>query len=94
MGKPIPSTAVFDRRIWTDRLIQIYVGIVGVSRDNAVLRPSDERGLMDSETGRGFLFRQHSSISKSIVTLAERVSVDQISNPQRGEASIALAAPR
>ena len=76
INKPVPSTGVFGRWVRSSRLIEVCVAIVGVPRDDAVLHPTDKRGLMDSEMCRGFPFRQHPSISKTFVARAEPVTVD------------------
>jgi hypothetical protein len=80
IDEAIPSTAVFDRRIRSDRLIEVGVIIVGVPDDDAVLGPSSQRLFMYSKAVRHFLFRQHSSISKSLVAWAKPITVDQVSD--------------
>jgi hypothetical protein len=65
-----------------------------VSHDDAVLDPTNEGGLMDSEMCCRFLFRQHTPLSKAVVARAEPVTVDQIGDPQCGEASLGLPVSR
>jgi len=80
IDEAIPSTAVFDRRIRSNRLIEVGVIIVGVPDDDAVLGPSSQRVFMYSKAVRHLLFRQHSSISKSLVAWAKPITVDQVSD--------------
>src|ERR1700686_2004198 len=68
------------------------MAVMGVSCDDAVLRPAHDRVRMDSETGCRLLFCQHSSVSKAIVARTEPILMDKIGDPQIGETS--LAPPR
>ena len=48
IGEPVPTAALFERRVRTWRFIQIRMGVVGMPRDEAVLGPPDQRTLVDS----------------------------------------------
>jgi transposase len=80
--EPVPSTAVLDRWLGPRCLIQVRMGVVGVSRYETMLHPSDERGFVDSEACRGFGFRQHSLVSQAVVSGAEPVLVGEIGDAQ------------
>ncbi len=63
--------------------------IVGVPRDETVLRPADNSRFMDVEASGRFRCRQHAAVAKSVVARAKCVSMDEIGDAQCGEASAA-----
>lgn len=91
VDEAIPAAALLDWRVRSWWLIEVGVGVVGMSGDDAVLTPSDEGLLVDPETGRCLCFRQHASFSEPVVARAQSVSVDEIRHPQGGEARIATS---
>src|SRR5215472_10739773 len=62
--------------------------------DDAVFGPTDQSRFVDTHASRGFHFRQHAALSKSIIARAERVSMSKISNAQRCETSAAATRSR
>jgi hypothetical protein len=94
IGEPVPSTAVLERRIRSGHLIQIRVRVVRVSRNDPVLRPAEERDLVDAEAGHGLFLRQHPSVSKAVEAGAEPVTVDEVADSQRSETSIVSSRAR
>ena len=79
---------MFGRQI-SRQLVKVRVRIVGVPFDDAVFGPTDQSRFVDTQASRGFHFRQHAALSKSIIARVERVSMGVISNAQRGETSAA-----
>lgn len=65
-----------------------------MSGNDTVLCPAYECGLVDSQASCRFLFRQHASVSKSIVTRAKPVTMDEIGDSQGGETSITFPTSR
>ena len=59
---------------------------------DAVFRPRHDRCFVDPEASCSFGCRQHTAVAKPVVARAQCVSMDEVGNAQRGEAS--LAAPR
>ena len=74
------------------QLIKIRVRIVGVPCDHAMFRPVHNRRFMNAEANSSFGCHQHTAVAKPIIARAERVSMDEVGNAQRGEAG--MAAPR
>ena len=48
IGGAVPSATVFDQRVWSWRLIQIGMGVIGVPGDEAMLDPPDQGALAHS----------------------------------------------
>ncbi len=69
---------MFRRRAQIGDFVEGRVVVVGMSGDEAVPHPTDECGFMDSEPRSGLWPRQHATISQSVATGAEPVSLSDI----------------
>lgn len=66
------------------------MSIVGVPFDDAIFCPGHDCCFVDSEASGRFRFGQHAAVAKPIVARAQRISMDEIGDAQRGEASFAV----
>src|SRR5260370_28816257 len=62
--------------------------------NESMFRPSEEGRLVNVETRGCFSFCQHSAIWQSVIARAQAVALDEIRDPQGGEAGIVAATPR
>ena len=69
---------MFRRRAQIGDFVEGRIVVVGMSSDEAVPDPTDERGFMDSEPRSGLWSRQHATIFQSVATGAEPVSLSEI----------------
>jgi len=90
----IPSAALLLRQIRFGDFVEAAVPVVGMAGDEAILGPPGEGLLMNVETRRRFLFRQHSSLPQAIMARSKLILVDEIGDPQRREAGILATAAR
>src|SRR5690625_4608762 len=60
--------------------------------DEAVFGPTGDGVLVDIETRRRFLFRQHSALSQPVIAWTQLVFVDEIGNPFGREAGVVSTA--
>jgi hypothetical protein len=88
ISQPVPPTALLDRQIVFRELIHVRVSVDGVSRDDPMLGPAQQRPDMDSEACSRFLRCQQPAVAKSIVARAEPIAVHDVRDPRCGEASM------